>query len=89
MMASSLRARSSALTSRISTPSLAPRPEPTISAVGVARPSAHGHATTSTAIIGKNPLSQSRCERPHAMNVSAAITMTAGTKIEEMRSAKR
>ena len=32
-----------------SMPSCAPTPEPTITAVGVARPSAHGHATTRVA----------------------------------------
>jgi hypothetical protein len=33
----------------MSSPSCAPRPVPTMSAVGVARPSAHGHAMISTA----------------------------------------
>ena len=33
----------------MTTPSLAARPEPTSRAVGVARPSAHGQAMTSTA----------------------------------------
>jgi len=36
---------------RINTPCCAPRPLPTIKAVGVARPRAHGHATTSTEIV--------------------------------------
>src|SRR3972149_205678 len=34
-------------------PCSAPRPEPTINAVGVARPRAHGHAITRTAIPAK------------------------------------
>ena len=38
-------------------PSWAPRPEATIIAVGVARPSAHGHAITSTANAAENAFS--------------------------------
>ena len=46
--AESRPACSSAAALRISTPSCAPRPVPTMIAVGVARPSAHGQAMTST-----------------------------------------
>ena len=45
------RVDSSDLGPLIRIPSWAPRPVPTSSAVGVARPSAHGHATTSTATV--------------------------------------
>jgi len=38
----------------ISTPSWAPRPVPASSAVGVARPRAHGQAMISTATAGDN-----------------------------------
>ena len=41
---------------RIRIPSCAPRPVPTISAVGVARPSAHGHAMIRTATAAVNAL---------------------------------
>ena len=47
--ASSLCAVSSAAPSRMSTPFSAPLPVPTMIAVGVASPSAQGHAMTSTA----------------------------------------
>ena len=46
---SSLCAVSSAAPSRMSTPFSAPLPVPTMIAVGVASPRAHGHAITSTA----------------------------------------
>ena len=40
---------------RINTPRSAPSPEPTISAVGVARPNAQGQAMTSTATAERMP----------------------------------
>ena len=46
---STLRVDSSTSGPLISRPSCAPRPVPTSSAVGVARPSAHGQAMISTA----------------------------------------
>ena len=48
------RVRSSTSGPRIRMPSCAPRPVPTISAVGVASPSAHGHAMISTATAAVN-----------------------------------
>ena len=45
-----LESVSSAAPPLISTPFWAPTPVPTMTAVGVASPSAHGHAMTSTAI---------------------------------------
>ncbi len=70
-------------------PSWAPRPVPTISAVGVARPSAHGQAMISTAtaaakaVVAPAPLSS------HAPRVSSESAMTTGTKTPETRSARR
>ncbi len=70
---------------RISTPRSAPRPEPTMIAVGVAKPRAHGQAMTSTAIAdsvanssgvsvgstqGRNVAPQSRIGRRSSANSS-------------------
>mmetsp|Transcript_17581 Transcript_17581/g.49481 ORF Transcript_17581/g.49481 Transcript_17581/m.49481 type:complete len:269 (-) Transcript_17581:922-1728(-) len=49
-MASTLCARSRASPPLMSRPWAAPTPVPTMTAVGVARPRAHGHATTTTAM---------------------------------------
>ena len=61
-------------------PRCAPMPVPTITAVGVASPNAHGHAITSTAtnrsIAGVNP---SPTNTHHARNVAKAIPITTGT----------
>ena len=82
---------SSASASRISTPARAPRPTPTMIDIGVARPSAHGHAMISTATAltrawasrGSGPSSA------HAANVTAATATTAGTNTAATRSATR
>ena len=64
---------------------------PTITAIGVASPSAHGHATMSTAtaftiacvIRGSGPT------RAQTTNVTAATPITMGTKYDDARSASR
>ena len=73
----------------ISSPSCAPRPVPTISAVGVASPSAHGHAMirTATAEVNANVV---LCPAPSQKpRVAMAIVKTVGTKMPEIRSASR
>ena len=70
-------------------PSCAPRPEATIIAVGVARPSAQGHAITSTASAAEKALSAPPPASSHPAAVRAAITNTAGTNTPEIRSARR
>ncbi len=67
----------------ISTPFAAPTPVPTITAVGVARPSAHGHATTcdhSGGSGGSGPARTAR-RRP-ARPADAAATAPAGERNE-------
>ena len=73
----------------ISRPSWAPRPVPTISAVGVASPSAHGQAMISTATAAVNAnvaLSPVPSQKP---SVATASAMTTGTNTPETRSARR
>ena len=55
---------SSASASLISTPSSAPRPMPTITEIGVASPSAHGHAMMSTDTAATNALAAAAVARP-------------------------
>src|SRR6266545_4323311 len=65
-------------------PREAPRPVPVMIAVGVARPSAHGHAMISTAMnevmayvsVGCGP------KKSHARNVRVAMPNTTGTKTD-------
>ena len=68
--------------SLISMPFSAPFPMPTIMAVGVASPSAHGHAIISTVTIARSPcvtpFSPSRTA--HRMNERRAIPIMTGTK---------
>ncbi len=73
-----------------STPSSAARPVPAMIAAGVARPSAHGHAmsTTATACSSAAP-GACGSHASHPRNVSAATPRTNGTKIAETRSAIR
>ena len=71
-------------------PSSAPRPMATISAVGVASPSAHGQAMISTATAGRNARRRSPRRRPAIRRASArAIASTIGTKTDEIRSTSR
>ena len=86
MSTSFARSKTSAPLNR--TPSSAARPVPAMTATGVARPSAHGQAISSTATAwstaspGVAPASAT-----HPRAVSPARTSTAGTKTAEMRSA--
>ena len=73
----------------MSRPSWAPRPVPTISAVGVASPSAQGQAmmrTATAAVNAKLALSPVPSQKPR---VASDRRMTIGTKMPEMRSARR
>ena len=70
-------------------PAFAPSPTPTISAVGVARPSAHGQAITSTAVARIRAAAQSPESKPFATSVTAAMASTAGTNRADTRSASR
>ena len=70
-------------------PSRAPRPVPTNSAVGVARPSAHGQAMINTATAAPNATVVSAPKASHATRVIAASAITVGTKMAEIRSASR
>ncbi len=70
-------------------PSWAPRPVPTIRAVGVARPSAHGQAMISTATAAVNASVALSVASSQAVRVPSAIRMTTGTKTAEIRSARR
>ena len=69
-------------------PSSAPRPMPTATAVGVARPSAQGQATTTTemkTVAAKSGVAFSRKYQTHAETV--AMSRTAGMKYETAVSA--
>ena len=72
-------------------PSCAPRPVPTSSAVGVARPSAQGQAMISTATAAVNAVVGRRSPRRRARTRAwrAARAITIGTKTPEIRSASR
>ena len=73
----------------ISRPSWAPRPVPTSSAVGVARPSAHGQAMISTATAAVKANSADSPAPIQKPSVAAARPITIGTKMPETRSASR
>ena len=73
----------------MTTPSRAARPDPTSSAVGVARPSAQGQAMTRTATAAMKACWRDWPSRSHTASVAAESTRTAGTKTPEMRSARR
>ncbi len=72
-------------------PNCAPLPVPTMTEVGVASPSAQGQAMMSTAIAFKNAYVSlgSGPSVNHTMNVTVAIPITEGTKIEAILSASR
>ena len=74
---------------RIRIPSCAPRPVPTISAVGVARPSAHGQAMISTATAAVNAAETSPVTRSQPPSVASERAITIGTKTAETRSTSR
>ena len=60
-------------------PCRAATPVPAMMAVGVASPSAHGQAITSTATAFRMAVSQLPVARPHPNSVMAAMPMTTGT----------
>ena len=74
---------------RIRMPSCAPRPVPTMSAVGVARPSAQGHAMMSTATAAVNASAGSPVIASQPTRVAREIPRTTGTKTAETRSTSR
>ena len=73
------------------TPAVAPRPVPTMMDIGVARPSAHGHAmiSTETALMTACARRGSGPQVPQTTKVAIAMTTTAGTNHDETRSATR
>ena len=75
----------------MSTPASAPRPVPTMMDIGVASPSAHGHAMmrTATAFTSAYARRGSGPQIAHATNVATATSTTAGTNHEETTSARR
>ncbi|OQB02698.1 MAG: hypothetical protein BWY25_00411 [Chloroflexi bacterium ADurb.Bin222] len=90
------RSRASPFLSR--TPNSAPRPVPTITAVGVARPMAQGQAMTSTATMLMSARVKALVsafagsggpKKSQPRNVSAAMAMTRGTNTAEIWSASR
>ena len=80
------RERSSASPPRIRMPSCAPRPVPTRIAVGVANPSAHGHAMIKTATAATRPCVGLPASTHQARKVRIAAPITTGTKIALTRS---
>ncbi len=64
----------------IKIPFSAPFPTPTMMAVGVARPIAHGHAIINTAMNTVRANMKPIPTKYHTRNESVAVTMTAGTK---------
>ena len=80
---------SSASAFLISTPARAPRPTPTMIAIGVANPKAQGHAMMSTATAFTSACARRGCgpSRNHATNAAAAMATTAGTNHAATRSA--
>ncbi len=70
-------------------PSCAPRPVPTISAVGVARPRAQGQAMIRTATAAVKAAVGSSVISSQVTQVPSARTSTTGTKTPEIRSARR
>ena len=68
-------------------PICAARPLPTINAVGVARPSAHGHAMIKTDTAAVNAYVVESPKKNQATNVAIDKPITAGTKMLLTRSA--
>ena len=84
-------ARCSASPPLISTPSSAPFPVATMTAVGTASPIAQGQAMISTATDAAKARTAGACSAAmnHTTNVTTASDRTTGTKMPEMRSARR
>jgi len=70
-------------------PSCAPRPVPTMSAVGVASPRAHGQAMISTETAAVNAAPRPLPVPIQKPSVPTARAITTGTKMPEIRSARR
>ena len=70
-------------------PSWAPRPVPTSSAVGVARPSAHGQATISTATAAWKAKPAPAPSSSQYASAASESAITIGTNTAETRSASR
>ena len=68
-------------------PICAARPLPTINAVGVAKPSAQGHAIINTATAAVNASEVDEPTKNHPINVAIDNPITVGTKIPLTRSA--
>ena len=83
------RADSSACALLTRTPSSAPRPTAATSAAGVARPSAHGQATTRTATAALHAAAPGRPAPSQKPRVATARLITQGTKTAAIRSASR
>ena len=81
--------RSKADASRTSSPARAPRPVATATAIGVARPRAHGQAMISTAAAFSTARPQPWPDSPQPRSVATAMPSTIGTKYAEIRSASR
>ena len=83
--------RSSASAFLISTPALAPLPTPTMIDIGVARPSAHGHAmiSTDTAATTASPSAGAGAQIIQAANAMTAEAITAGTNQAATTSTRR
>src|SRR5699024_30237 len=88
-MVSTLRVDSNTSGPLMSTPIWAPRPVPTNSAVGVARPRAQGQAMISTATVAVNAALTGKPAPSHAPSVATATAMATGTNTAETRSASR
>ena len=83
------RAGSSARAPLTRMPSSAPRPTAATSAVGVARPSAHGQATTRTATAALQAAAADTPAPSQKPSVAQARLITQGTKTAAIRSARR
>ena len=88
-MVSTLRVFSSTSGPLIRTPSCAPRPVPTISAVGVARPRAQGQAMIRTLTAAANAVATPLPTSSQKARVARDSPITVGTKTAEIRSASR
>ena len=86
---STLCASSSACASLIRMPCFAATPVPAMMAAGVARPSAHGQAMTSTATAWINASSTGAPANSQPTTVSSAITSTTGTNTFDTWSTSR
>ncbi len=70
-------------------PFAAPRPVPTMTAIGVARPSASGHAMTNTVIVSVSANTAGWPSHPYqTANVATPATMAASTSHCAARSAR-